>query len=117
MKSYARLYPLLLERLQSAAPFASRSEAEIWLRNTWLHIHADAGASSQRMRLLQHARICEEQGWRDVDKDVCFLQSPEYPPLRLFVHHDGAIVLQRIFTDKNEILMAKPGKSKRSNPA
>ena len=117
MKSYARLYPLLFERLHSAAPFGSRKEAEKWLRDAWVQIHIETGASSRRIRIMKSARICEEQGWHDVDKNVCFLQSPDYPPLRLFVHNDGAIVLQRIFTDKNEIIFAKPAKKKVSSHA
>lgn len=110
MKSYAQFYPKLLERLQKAKPFASREEVVNWLRDEWVAIHMEAGASKQRIAILKSARICKEQGWQDIDKDVCFLQSPEAPPLRLYLHKDGSIVLQQLFTERNEIIFAKPGK-------
>lgn len=109
MKSYARFYPKLFERLHKAKPFSSRDEAVQWLRDNWLQIHIEAGASKRRIAILQQARICKEQGWRDIDKDVCYLTSPENPPLRLYLHRDGSIVLQQMFTERNEIIFAKPG--------
>ena len=110
MKSYAQFYPKLLNRLQQAPPFSSRQEAMEWLRDAWCAIHAEAGASKRRLAIMRGARICKEQGWRDIDQEVCYLQSPETPPLRLFLHSDGAIVLQQMFTERSEILFAKPGK-------
>lgn len=109
MKSYARFYPMLLARLQNAKPFASREAAAIWLRDEWVKIHIAAGASKRRITILQSARICQEQGWRDIDKEVCYLTSPDNPPLRLYLHQDGSIVLQQLQTERNEILFAKPG--------
>lgn len=111
MKSYARFYPKLLERLQAHPPFSSRDEAAQWLRDTWVDLHIEAGASQRRLRILRGAKVCTEQGWVDVDKKVCYLQSPENPPVRLFLHDDGSIVLQQMMTSRNEILFAKPGKS------
>ena len=109
MKSYARFYYKVYERLLQTPPFANRQEVEIWLRDTWLDIHTDAGAGKQRLAILRHARICPEQGWRDVDKDVCYLDSPETPPIRMFVHNDGTLVVQQMHTDRSEILFAKHG--------
>ena len=109
MKSYAQFYPRLFERLQKAKPFSSREEAFIWLRDAWVFIHMEAGASKRRINIMKGARICKEQGWRDIDQDVCYLTSPENPPLRLYLHCDGSIVIQQMFTERNEILIAKPG--------
>lgn len=110
MKSYARLYPQLLERIQRTPAFASRDEAINWMRDAWVQIHKEAGASQRRIAIMQSARICPEQGWRDIDKDPCYLTSPETPPLRLYIHNDGTVVLQQICNQRNEIVYAKPGK-------
>lgn len=110
MKSYARFYPKVLERLQSTPPFASREEAADWLRAEWLAVHIAAGAGKRRLQAIRDAKICAEQGWRFISPSVCYIDSPESPPLRLFLHADGAMVLQRMYTDRNEILFAKPGK-------
>ena len=109
MKSYARFYPKLYERLLKAPAFSNRQEVEAWLRDTWLDIHTEAGASKSRLTILQRARICPEQGWQDTDQDVCYLQSTEAPPIRIYVHNDGSVVVQQMHTLRNEILLAKPG--------
>lgn len=110
MKSYARHYPKLMMLLEAQPSFASRDEAAQWLRDTWINLHVEAGASQRRLRILRAARVCKEQGWVNVDQDVCYLQSPENPPLRLFLHADGGIVLQQMLAGQNRILLAKPGK-------
>ena len=110
MKSYAQFYPKLFNRLQQEPPFASREEAVAWLRDAWCAIHIEAGASKRRIAIMKSARICKEQGWRDIEEDVCYLESAETPPIRLFLHRDGSIVLQQMFTARSEILFAKPGK-------
>ncbi len=110
MKSYARFYPKVLERLQSTPPFASREEAADWLRAEWLAVHIATGAGKRRLQAIRDASICAEQGWHFPSPHVCYIDSPETPPLRLFLHADGAMVLQRIHTDRNEIIFAKPGK-------
>jgi hypothetical protein len=110
VKSYARFYPKLFNKLQKEPPFSSREEAGAWLREAWCAIHVEAGASKRRIAIMKNARICKEQGWKDVEKDVCYLESPEKPPLRLFLHRNGSIVLQQMFTERNEIIFAKPGK-------
>lgn len=112
MKSYARFYPKLLAQLEARPPFSSRDEAAQWLRDAWVDLHVQAGATPQRIRILRGAKICKEQGWVDVDKNVCYLQSPDNPPIRLYLHADGSIVLQQMMTSQNQILFAKPGKSK-----
>ena len=99
----------MLERLQKAKPFASREEAFNWLRDAWVLVHLEAGGSKRRIAIMQSARICKEQGWCDIDKDVCYLTSPDTPPVRLYLHRDGSIVLQQLFTERNEIIFAKPG--------
>lgn len=110
MKSYARYYPKLLEQLQAQPPFASRDEAAQWLRDAWVNVHIEIGASEHRLRILRGAKICKEQGWMDVGEQVCYLQSPEDPPLRLYLHADGSIVFQHMKPPHNPILFAKPGK-------
>lgn len=111
MKSFVQFYPKLFDRLQTLPPFSSREEAATWLREAWYEIHMQAGASKDRLRILKNARICTEQGWVDVDKEVCYLDSPENPPLRLFLHADGSIILQQMLTARSEILFAKLGKA------
>lgn len=110
MKSYALLYAKVFEQLRNAPPFASREEAALWLRDAWLAVHTYAGASKRLIGILKNARVCAEQGWVDVDKDVCYLESPDNPPIRLFLHRDGTVVLQQMRTTRSEILLAKPGK-------
>lgn len=110
MKSYARFYPKLLEQLEQVPSFTSREEAFNWLRDAWVALHVAAGVNKKRIQIMQGARLCAEQGWRDITKNVCHLTSPEEPPLRLYLHRDGTIVLQQMYTERNEIIFAKPGK-------
>ena len=110
MKSYARFYPKIWELLQQAPNFSSREEAALWLRDAWHDIHLSAGASSRRLRILKTARICEAQGWKNIDQDVCYLDSPDNPPIRLYLHKDGGMVFQQLQPGQNQILFAKPGK-------
>ena len=117
MKSYARFYAKVFHQLQKVPPFANREEAANWLRDAWVALHIEQGASKRRISILKQARICTEQGWVDVDQEVCYLDSPEDPPIRLFLHRDGAIVLQQMDTQQSEILFARPGKASKTAKA
>lgn len=111
MKSYALFYPKFLARLQAAPAFSSRDEAAVWMRDAWCAIHLEFGGSKRRMAIMRGARICKEQGWKDIDKAVCYIQSPDNPPIRLYVHNDGSVVIQHMLPGRSQILLAKPGKT------
>ena len=61
MKSYARFYPKILERLQAHPPFSSRDEAAQWLRDAWVDLHIEVGASQRRLRILRSAKVCKDR--------------------------------------------------------
>ena len=111
MKSYASFYPRVLERLQKEKSFSSREEAFNWLRQAWLTVYTEAGADKHDVQTLKTAQLSPEHGWHDMDKEACYLDSPESPRLRLYLHRDGSIVLQQMQTETQEILFAKPGKT------
>lgn len=110
MKSFAQFYPKFLDRLQAAPPFSSRDEAAAWMRDAWCTIHIEAGSSKRRIEIMKNARVCKEQGWKDIDQEACYLQSPDDPPVRLYLHRDGSVVVQHMLPKRSVILLAKPGK-------
>lgn len=101
---------MLIVRLQAAPACSSAQEAHDTLLAAWQQVHRDCQSSPRYQSALAKRRLCAEHGWRDLDKTVCYLDSSEQPPIRIYLHRDGSMVIQRMEKANTEILFTSPGK-------
>ena len=101
---------MLVARLLKAPPCSSAQEAHDMLMAAWQEVHRTCQSSPRYQAALAKRRLCEEHGWRDLDKSVCYFDSDEQPPVRVYLHQDGSVVIQRMEQSNIEILFTAPGK-------
>jgi len=100
---------MLVERLQHIRPCSSAQQAHDVVVAQWRQVHEDCKISPRYLALLEARRLCPEHGWHDLDKAACYFDSQELPPMRIYLHRDGGIVIQRMQPDNIEILFTLPG--------
>ena len=101
---------MLVDRLQKAPACSTAQEAHDMLMAAWQDVHRECQSSPRYQAALAKRRLCAEHGWRDLDKSVCYFDSDEQPPVRVYLHQDGSVVIQRMEQSNIEILFTSPGK-------
>lgn len=114
--SFEARIAMFVKRLESAAPCASAQEAHDMLLQKWHEVYEECGANARFLEALKAQRLCEADGWHDVDQEVCYYDTDEQPRIRVYLHRDGGIVLQNMDPGQVQIVFNMPGK-RRMTPA
>ena len=85
-----------LKRVEGMEPCASRQQAYERLLGHWHAVESSYHHDKEYLDALLHKKMSEENDWHSLDSDPCYWQSPKVPQLRIYVHDDGAIVIQRL---------------------
>lgn len=107
---FERRLRALLAKLEQAPECRSRMAAHELLCELWLQVHIAYGASEPLIKRLRARRLCEEHGWQALDADPCYWESAEQPLVRIYLHNNGAIVIQSAEPGESNILFNLPGK-------
>lgn len=96
-----------LKRVEAMEPCASRQQAYESLLKHWHAVESSYHDDKDYLDALLHKTMSEENDWHCLDSNPCYWQSPKVPQLRIYVHDDGAIVIQRLGgTREGRILFA-----------
>lgn len=85
----------LLNQLKHMPPCSSRQEAHDMLLLLWIRICEGAGARRELLNRMRQRTLCAEHGWKNLDKSPCHLDSDTLPGIRIYLHANGTIVIQR----------------------
>ncbi|WP_227468550.1 hypothetical protein [Delftia acidovorans] len=85
----------LLGQLKHMPPCSSRQEAHDMLLLLWMRICEGAGARRQLLNSMRQRTLCAEHGWKNLDKSPCYWDSETTPGIRIYLHANGTIVIQR----------------------
>ena len=77
----------------------------------WIAINLIYETPESDLLALRRMPLCVEDGGRDLEKDPCYLDSPDGSGLRLHLHHDETIVLQNNSNNTARIVFTKLGAS------
>lgn len=97
--------------LEAAPACNSRPSAFEQVHRLWLEVNDASEQPDQDIDAFRRLELTEACGWRDLDRDPCFLSSIEHTGLCLYLHHDGSIVIQDLHGPNQPILLSKPGAS------
>ncbi|CAB5722350.1 Uncharacterised protein [Delftia tsuruhatensis] len=109
--SFGQLLDMLLSLLEAAPACSSREESFEQLRSLWLQTHTYFSAPDTELRRIASRRLAESHGWKDLEGDPCHL---DHDPgngnaLRIYLHRDGGMVIQRLQGDGGQILFSRLG--------
>ena len=100
----------LLGQLKHMPPCSSRQEAHDMLLLLWMRICEGAGARRQLLNSMRQRTLCAEHGWKNLDKSPCYWDSETTPGIRIYLHANGTIVIQRQSAGfRNPALQQPPG--------
>ena len=98
-----------LAALEKAPDCASREEAFELVHSTWLKVNMESATPDKDIEAFRHMQLRAEDGWQNLEGDPCHLQSIEHSGLCLYLHSDGAFVIQDLSSPSHPILMSKLG--------
>lgn len=104
----SRLRAFIAE-IEKAKKAKNRQDAFDLVFSIWIATQQKYGMPDRDLLALKHMQLDAKYGWHDLDKDPCYLDSPEGTGLRLHLHHDGTIVLQNYADPSLGIVFTKPG--------
>lgn len=85
-----------LKRIESMPPCISRQQAYESLLAHWHAVESCYLEDKAALDVLLHKKMTPENDWHCLDSDPCYWQSPKTPEMRVYIHDDGAIVIQRL---------------------
>lgn len=101
---------MLLGRLNHQPPCTTRMQAHDLLLKLWIDVARQTGAPSALLSKMKQRTISHEHGWTRITADPCYWSSSTTPGVRISLHHDGTIVMQRINdASAAEIVFFRPG--------
>lgn len=100
-----RRFFALLKAVESHPPCTSRQEAHDLLLHHWIDVCERYGLPDALIRKMHHRTLSTGHGWKDLDQDPCYWESRTTPGVRIYLHHNGQIVMQRINDPSSHVIM------------
>lgn len=98
-----------LERMESAPPCSNQQTAFNLVISEWIEANLSLGVPERFLHRLRGAEFTEERGWKGIGTKVAYWDIEDFQIIRIYLHDDGAIVLQRLEGPRKEILLTRPG--------
>lgn len=98
-----------LTRLENAAACNTREQAFELVKSLWIDANLIFETPNHDMRSFTELALHESHGWRDLECDPCYLPNIAGTDVWLYLHHDGTIVIQRMESHSQPILLHKLG--------
>jgi hypothetical protein len=109
MTSLEDLFVQWLDRLSKAHPCTSQEEAFLLLKAEWIAVNLKAGTSEDVVRSIASGRLCLEHGWVGLDTRVAYQDQTCGAQIRVYLHVNGAIVIQRMSQGHEKVLFHLQG--------
>lgn len=108
LTTYERRFFALLKVVEQQPRCSSRQEAHDLLLKGWILVCKDQLLPKGLVEKMFFRNLSPKHGWHDLDKNPCYWDSKTSPGVRIYLHDDGEIVMQRINdTGQQEILFHK----------
>ncbi|WP_417284834.1 hypothetical protein [Comamonas sp.] len=98
-----------ISRLQAAQPCSSQQTAHDMVIDLWIAVNSELGAPESLIKALHRRSFSQAHGWNGVGSAVAYWDLDEEASVRVYLHDDGAIVVQQMDAENREILFTQPG--------
>ena len=106
--TFERRFYALLKAVDPQPRCTSRQEAHDLLLKHWVLICEKNGLPKLQVERMKSRSLSTAHGWHNLDKNPCYWDLSTSPGVRIYLHDDGLIVMQRINDgDHQEILFVK----------
>lgn len=95
--------------MEQSPPCKTREEAFELVKKLWIEANLCMEATDEAIQPFRELELCERHGWKDLDRDPCYLPSIQKTNVRLYIHNNGTIVIQRMEHGVHPILLFKLG--------
>ena len=85
-----------LKRIEGMPPCSSRQQAYESLLAHWHAVESCYLEDKTALDALLRKKMTPENDWHCLDCNPCYWQSPKAPEIRVYIHDDGSIVIQRL---------------------
>lgn len=96
-------------RLEAAQPCSSQQMAYDMVIDLWITVNTELGAPESLVKALRRRSFCQAHGWKGVGTTVAYWDLDEAASVRIYLHDDGAIVVQQMDAENRKILFTQPG--------
>lgn len=106
--TFERRFYALLKAVDPQPRCTSRQEAHDLLLKHWVLICEKNGLPKTQVERMKSHNLSTAHGWHNLDQNPCHWDSNTSPGVRIYLHDDGLIVMQRINDgEQQEILFLK----------
>ena len=111
--SFRARVELCLRLLDEAPLCNSQQSAHDQIQAIWIETNLRMGVPKQRLKRLIAGTYSKENGWNGIGTDVASWETMGDAPFHIFLHADGAIVIQYGPQNALRLIYSKPGARKR----
>ena len=112
LSTFDTRFSTLLKKLESAPSCSSAQEAFDVFKQLWLESNIEHESPEKTLEHVKSRKLVAEHGWQGIGTSLCFVNIAEAPDIRVYLHSDGSIVVQRMAPGNGTILFSKHGKLK-----
>lgn len=110
LSTFDTRFSTLLKKLESAPACTSAQEAFDAFKQLWLDSNVEHESPADVLEHVKSRKLIAEHGWQGIGTSLCYVDLAEAPEIRVYLHSDGSIVVQRMAPGNGSILFTKPGK-------
>ena len=100
------VFSVFLTKLQQHPVPTNRDEAFQAIKTCWSESMLAYGASTEWLHAYLATTMTEECGWRNLDADPCYWDNQYRQSIRIYVHRNGTIIMQRKNSEDPQILFS-----------
>lgn len=89
------VFAVYVRKLEHQPAPTNREEAFKLITTYWRETMLEYGASAEWAREYDAAGMTEKDGWKNLDADPCYWDNHYKQRIRIYVHRNGTIVIQR----------------------
>jgi hypothetical protein len=106
--TYEKRFFALLKVVEQQPSCSNRQEAHDLLLKVWIQVCKEHLLPKGLVEKMLFRELSAQHGWHDLHKNPCFWDSKTSPGVRIYLHDNGEIVMQRINdAGQHEILFHK----------
>lgn len=98
--------------LELAPPCSNQQEAHDLIHQTWIQANLNLGVPRHFLRRLIAGSFSAEHGWVGIGTRVASWETMGDALFRIFLHDDGAMVIQYGPATQLQLIYSKPGASR-----
>lgn len=100
------VFAVYVRKLEAQPIPTDRETASQLIHSFWRETMMEYGASEKWAREFDATGMTEKDGWKNLDADPCYWDNQYQKKIRIYVHNNGTIIMQRRNSEDPKILFS-----------